>query len=74
MARKRKALHHTGSDFSLARAGLGKRLTRVDQGPTDPLQDWMRVVYRGLNNLDAVLPKPLDPESAEALRSLGYAD
>jgi arylsulfatase A-like enzyme len=44
------------------------------QDPTEELLDWMRVVYRGLNSLEHTPPQPLDEESVEKLRSLGYID
>jgi hypothetical protein len=42
--------------------------------PSVDLQDWMREVYSGLNELDDNLPQPLDEETAEHLRALGYTD
>jgi hypothetical protein len=54
-------------------------LERADLAPlasdsSESLMDWLRLVYRGLNEADASPPQPLDRESAEQLRSLGYAD
>ncbi len=61
--------------FNLASDPVEHRdLTLPKASPTGDLQDWMRLVYSGLNNLDATPPKPLDEESIEQLRSLGYAD
>ena len=39
-----------------------------------PLLTWMRTVYDGLTDFDDAPPEPLDDESAEILRSLGYVD
>ena len=43
---------------------------------SEALMDWLRVVYRGLNDADADAepPQPLDAETAAQLRSLGYTD
>ena len=43
-------------------------------GPTEGLQDWMRTVYDGLTRFEDSPPEPLDAESVEKLRSLGYVD
>ena len=45
---------------------------RVD--PTEALQDWMAAISRNLNEFDEEIPEPLDEESIERLRALGYAD
>ena len=46
-----------------------------DKGdPTGDLVGWMRAVYDGLTSFDDVQPTPLDAESIEALRSLGYVE
>lgn len=42
--------------------------------PTEALTSWMRTVYEGLTASDDTPPEPLDAESVEALRSLGYID
>jgi arylsulfatase A-like enzyme len=42
--------------------------------PTESLLTWMRSVYDGLSAFDDATPQPLDDESAEVLRSLGYVD
>jgi arylsulfatase A-like enzyme len=42
--------------------------------PSEGLLDWMRIVYDGLASLDVTPPQPLDDESIEQLRSLGYVD
>ncbi len=43
-------------------------------GPSERLQQWERVVESGLEGLDADVPSPLDEESVERLRALGYTD
>ncbi len=35
---------------------------------------WMRSVFDGLDEFDHTIPAPLDEESVEALRSLGYVN
>ena len=40
--------------------------------PSEGLLDWMRLVRNGLESFDDELPAPLDDESIEQLRSLGY--
>jgi len=42
--------------------------------PTEGLQEWMRTVYTSLSEFDTEIPEPLDEESAEQLKSLGYVD
>jgi len=42
--------------------------------PSERLAEWVETVDSGLNGLDAVSPEPLDEESVEQLRALGYAD
>jgi arylsulfatase A-like enzyme len=42
--------------------------------PTEALQNWMAAISRNLNELDEQIPEPLDEESIERLRALGYAD
>lgn len=49
-------------------------LTEPRAEPSGRLQEWLRTVYKSLNNLDNHPPEPLDPESVEALRSLGYTN
>jgi arylsulfatase A-like enzyme len=49
-------------------------LTRTNEHPTEGLQTWMRSVFEGLDEFDHTIPAPLDEESIEALRSLGYVD
>ncbi|HXV77583.1 MAG TPA: sulfatase [Candidatus Polarisedimenticolaceae bacterium] len=44
------------------------------QAPTESLLGWMRSVYDGLTAIEEQPPEPLDEESAEILRSLGYVD
>ena len=47
---------------------------RKDEEVSEGLQAWMRDVYGGLSSFDDSPPDPLDPESVEQLRSLGYVD
>jgi len=42
--------------------------------PSELLDGWSEVVTTGLHNLDDEVPAPLDEESIEQLRALGYAD
>ncbi len=42
--------------------------------PSEALQDWMAAISRNLSELDEEIPEPLDEESIERLRALGYAD
>ncbi len=42
--------------------------------PTEGMMAWMREVDKGLSSFDGVPPEPLDEESIEQLRSLGYVD
>ena len=42
--------------------------------PTESLMSWMSKVYGGLTFMDADPPAPLDEESIEQLRSLGYVN
>jgi arylsulfatase A-like enzyme len=42
--------------------------------PSGQLLEWMRHVYAGLTAFDAEPAPPLDQESVEALRSLGYVE
>jgi hypothetical protein len=42
--------------------------------PSELLDGWSEVVSTGLHNLDDEVPAPLDEESIEQLRALGYAD
>jgi len=45
-----------------------------DEDPTERLLGWMRAVYEGLSSFDDIPPEPLDDESIERMRSLGYVD
>lgn len=47
-------------------------LSRINADPTEGLLTWMRSVFDGLGEFDHTIPAPLDEESVEALRSLGY--
>jgi len=49
-------------------------LSRKGETPSEMLLVWMRTVYDGLVADDASLPEPLDEESIDALRSLGYVE
>ena len=49
-------------------------LSKIHEYPTEGLLAWMRSVFDGLDEFDHTIPAPLDEESAEALRSLGYLD
>jgi arylsulfatase A-like enzyme len=49
-------------------------LTKVNEYPTEGLLTWMRSVFEGLDEFDDMIPAPLDQESIDALRSLGYVD
>jgi arylsulfatase A-like enzyme len=49
-------------------------LIRKNDPPTEGLLTWMRTVYNGLTAVEDAPPEPLDEESIEALRSLGYVD
>jgi arylsulfatase A-like enzyme len=40
--------------------------------PTETLLGWMREVYDGLSSFEDMPPEPLDEESIERMRSLGY--
>ena len=58
------------SDDPLELSSLGP----TSSEPTEGLVGWMKEVYEGLDEFDVSIPAPLDEESAEALRSLGYVD
>jgi arylsulfatase A-like enzyme len=49
-------------------------LDAKQDAPTESLLTWMRTVYDGLTKLEDSPPAPLDEETAEILRSLGYVD
>ena len=42
--------------------------------PSELLDGWSEIVTTGLHSLDDEVPAPLDEESIEQLRALGYAD
>lgn len=42
--------------------------------PSETLQAWGKVIANGLTSLDDVPAEPLDPESEERLRALGYLE
>lgn len=49
-------------------------LIELKSSPSERLQGMIEVVSSGLSSLDAEVPEPLDEESIERLRALGYAD
>jgi arylsulfatase A-like enzyme len=49
-------------------------LADPESNPTAGLSAWMQVVDFGLRSMDDVPPAPLDDETIEQLRALGYAD
>jgi arylsulfatase A-like enzyme len=49
-------------------------LITAEGEPTAELRDWIEAVSTGLSDLDHEVPEPLDEESVEQLRALGYAD
>jgi arylsulfatase A-like enzyme len=51
-----------------------KNLAIPDSIPTEDLRAWMQFVDNGLRSADEVTPDPLDDETIERLRALGYAD
>jgi len=57
-------------------ADPGEQVNLADPGsdPTDGLRVWMEFVDFGLRQSDDVPPQPLDDETIEQLRALGYAD
>ena len=55
--------------------GFARDLKSAAAAPTEGLGEWMETVIAGLGSADeVVLPEPLDDESIEELRSLGYVD
>jgi len=51
-----------------------KNLAVPQSIPTENLRSWMHLVDAGLENADEITPQPLDDETIERLRALGYAD
>ena len=49
-------------------------LSEKKETPTEGLMTWMRTVFDGLVAVEDSPPEPLDEESVEVLRSLGYVD
>jgi arylsulfatase A-like enzyme len=49
-------------------------LSAKKEPPTEGLMTWMRTVFDGLIAVEDSPPEPLDEESVEVLRSLGYVD
>jgi arylsulfatase A-like enzyme len=49
-------------------------LSEKKADPTEGLMTWMRTVFDGLIAVEDSPPEPLDEESVEVLRSLGYVD
>ncbi len=75
----RKEIFRIGNEkrqlFDLAQdAAELENLSSPTAPPTEGLSEWMAIVIAGLGTADNVLPEPLDDESIEELRSLGYVD
>jgi choline-sulfatase len=49
-------------------------LSEKKEAPTEGLMTWMQTVFDGLIAVEDSPPEPLDEESVEVLRSLGYVD
>lgn len=49
-------------------------LTGVEESPTENLLQWLNTVQAALAEFDRDLPQPLDEESVEQMRALGYLD
>jgi arylsulfatase A-like enzyme len=49
-------------------------LNLAQSEPTLTLREWMEIVDTGLDRTDEAAPPPLDDETIEQLRALGYAD
>ena len=65
--KNRRMVFDLGADpFELASA------TDKKADPTERLLSWMRAVYDGLSSFEDMPPEPLDDESIERMRSLGY--
>jgi arylsulfatase A-like enzyme len=64
---------HTRFDLSEDPGEL-KDLTKPATETPVGLRAWFELVTNGLGNFDDQPPEPLDPESIEQLRALGYAD
>jgi len=79
IAKNRKEIFHLGKNrrwvFNLDEDPKELHsLSRVKEQPTEGLVAWMRAVFDGLDVFDDTIPEPLDEESIEALKSLGYVD
>jgi arylsulfatase A-like enzyme len=68
-----KRQHHLRFDLQADPAELTD-LGPPETGLAEGLEEWMRVVDRGLSTADEEPPTPLDDETIERLRALGYAD
>jgi arylsulfatase A-like enzyme len=65
----RRRLFDLGAD-----PGELQTLTRKKESPSEGLQGWIGDLQAALDSFDDAPPEPLDEESIEALRSLGYVD
>jgi arylsulfatase A-like enzyme len=54
--------------------GEKRSLTDSKSTPTSRLLAWLHSVYTGLTSADSDAPEPLDEETAERLRELGYVE
>ena len=71
--RVRKGRNHMRFDLDADPAEL-KNLALPQSSPTKDLRVWMQFVDSGLMRSDEVTPQPLDEETIEQLRALGYTD
>ena len=76
---EKKEIFHVGKSrrqfYDLAEDPLELRdLSDKKEPPTEGLMAWMRTVFDGLIAVEDSPPEPLDEESIEVLRSLGYVD
>ena len=76
---EKKEVFHVGKNrrqfYDLAADPLELQdLSEKKETPTEGLMTWMRTVFDGLVAVEDSPPEPLDEESVEVLRSLGYVD
>jgi len=76
---EKKEVFHVGKNrrqfYDLAEDPLELHdLSDKKEPPTEGLMTWMRSVFDGLIAVEDSPPEPLDEESVEVLRSLGYVD
>jgi arylsulfatase A-like enzyme len=69
IASGRRRLFDLSADSSESRSLSGKK-----ESPSEGLQAWMSDLHAGLAAFDEKPPEPLDEESIETLKSLGYVD